>query len=105
VRKSTSPEWCIGSFLRKRWRDRSEQVGVLTIAGELATHKATGCRILIRCQGRVDCSACYWLSWAPLATLKTVLIMSWPNRDRENPGYFPGQIGAGRGGNRGFRGL
>ena len=22
---------------------------------------------------------------------------SWPNRDLENPGYFPGQIGAGRG--------
>ena len=30
---------------------------------------------------------------------------SRPNRDRENPGHFPGQIGAGRGGNRGFGGL
>jgi hypothetical protein len=32
---------------------------------------------------------------------------SRPNWDRENPGYFPGQIGAGRGGtrNREFRGL
>jgi hypothetical protein len=30
---------------------------------------------------------------------------SRPNWDRENPGYFPGQIGAGRGGNRGKRGL
>ncbi len=29
----------------------------------------------------------------------------WPNRDRENPGHFPGQIGAGRGGIRGFGGL
>jgi hypothetical protein len=27
---------------------------------------------------------------------------SRPNRDRENPGYFPGQIGAGRAGIRGF---
>jgi hypothetical protein len=30
---------------------------------------------------------------------------SRPNRDRENPGHFPGQIGAGRGGIRGFGGL
>ncbi len=30
---------------------------------------------------------------------------SRPNWDRENPGYFPGQIGAGRGGNPGKRGL
>jgi hypothetical protein len=34
-----------------------------------------------------------------------VLSRSRPNRDRENPGYFPGRIGARRGGIRGFRGL
>jgi hypothetical protein len=38
-----------------------------------------------------------------------VFSRSRPNRDRENPGlvagYFPGQIGAGRGGIRGYRGL